>query len=202
NLRQETPRLAYFPILQAGPGPNFVQIRAQFSGGRSAAALIADCPAAVRRGNPHVRLVAFEPISAAVHRTLAPAPLVSWVSAGFGIVALLLTSVGLYGILAYTVARRTSEFGIRVALGARPLTILRMVMTEGLMHVGIGLIAGIFAASSLSHLVTKLLFAVEPYDRVTFAGAAMILTLVAAAASYGPAGRATEGEPAVARKHE
>jgi len=202
NLRQETPRLAYFPILQAGPGPNFVQIRAQFSGGRSAAALIADCRAAIRSVNPNVRIVSFEPISAAVDRTLAPERLVSWVSAGFGIVALLLTSVGLYGILAYTVARRTSEFGIRVALGARPLTILKMVMAEGLMLVGIGLVVGVFAASSLSHLVTKLLFGVEPYDRVTFAGAAMILTLVAAAASYGPARRATEVEPVVALKHE
>jgi ABC-type antimicrobial peptide transport system permease subunit len=127
---------------------------------------------------------------------------VSWLSAGFGIVALLLTSIGLYGVLAYTVVRRTSEFGIRMALGAGRIAILRMVMTEGLALVGIGLATGILAAAWLSRLVANLLFGVRPYDVATFAGAAVTLIVVAAAASYGPARRATTVEPVTALRYE
>jgi predicted permease len=202
NLRQETPRLVYTSILQEGAGPSFVQIRAQSRAGRSATALIGDCRAAIRGVNPNIRIVTFEPLASAVNRTLSPDRLVSWLSAGFGIVALLLTSIGLYGVLAYTVARRTSEFGIRMALGAGRIAILRMVMTEGLALVGIGLATGILAAASLSRLVANLLFGVRPYDVATFAAAAVTLIVVAAAASYGPARRATTVEPVTALRYE
>jgi predicted permease len=202
NLRQETPRLVYLPILQEGPGPNFVQIRAQSNGGRVPAAILADCRAAIREVNTGIRIFSFEPLTVVVSRSLAPDRLVSWLSAGFGIVALLLTSVGLYGILAYTVARRTSEFGVRMALGAQRMTILKMVMKEGLLLVGAGLSAGLAAAVSLSHLVASLLFGIQPHDVLTFAAAAMVLTLVAVAASYGPARRATAIEPVTALRYE
>jgi putative ABC transport system permease protein len=202
NLRQEARRLVYLPILQEGPGPTFVQIRGLTRHGRPLADLIGDCRAAIRAVNPNIRIVSFEPLAAAVNRTLAPDRLVSWLSMGFGILAILLTSVGLYGILAYTVARRTSEFGIRMALGAGRLTILQMVMKEALVLVGIGLVAGLAAAVWFSHLVAKLLFGVQPRDAVTFAAAAVTLILVAVAASYGPARRATAVEPVTALRHE
>jgi predicted permease len=202
NLRQQTPRLVYLPILQEGTSPNFVQVQGQALGGRSAAALIGDCRAAIRQVNANIRVVTFEPMTAAVDRTLAPDRMVSWLSAGFGVMALLLTSVGLYGILAYTVARRTSEFGIRMALGAGRLTILQMVMREGLVLVGVGLAAGLGAAVLLSHLVASLLFGIQPHDVATFAAATIVLTLVAAAASYGPARRATAIEPVTALRYE
>jgi predicted permease len=202
NLRQDTPRLVYIPAPQQGSGPNYVQIRGRTRGGRPMAALIGDCRAAIRAVNPSIRIVAFEPLTAAVNRTLAPDRLLSWLSAGFGILATLLTSVGLYGILAYAVARRTSEFGIRMALGARRLTILQMVMREALVLVGIGLVVGLVVAVSSSHLVAKLLFGVQPHDMVTFAASGVILILVAAAASYGPARRATAVEPVTALRCE
>jgi ABC-type antimicrobial peptide transport system permease subunit len=116
--------------------------------------------------------------------------------------AILLTSVGLYGVLAYAVALRTSEFGIRMALGARRLTILQMVMREALVLVGIGLVVGLAVAVSSSHLVANLLFGVQPHDMVTFAAAAVTLLLVATAASYGPARRATAVEPVTALRYE
>ena len=94
---------------------------------------------------------------------------------GFGIVAILLTSVGLYGILAYNVVRKTTEFGIRMALGAGRLTILRMVMTEAVLLVGIGLMLGLAAAVSFGNLAAKLLFGVQPRDTMTFASATLIL---------------------------
>lgn len=152
--------------------------------------------------NSGIRVVSVEPLADAVSRTLTPERLVSWLAAGFGILALVLTSVGLYGILAYTVARRTSEFGIRMALGAGRVSILKMVFREGLLLVGIGLVAGLAAAISLSHLMVSLLFGVPPHDTITFAAAAIVLLLVAAGASYGPARRATAIEPVTALRCE
>jgi ABC-type antimicrobial peptide transport system permease subunit len=127
---------------------------------------------------------------------LAPERLVSWLSMGFGIVAILLTSVGLYGILSNDVARKTKEFGIRMALGAGRLTIVRMVMTEAVLLVGIGLTLGLAAAVSFGNLAANLLFGVEPRDAMTFASATLTLVLVAIAAAYIPARRATRVEPA------
>ena len=201
NLRQDSPRLVYLPALQQGAGPNFVQIRAKTHGERQVATLVQDLRAAIRAVNPGIRIVSLEPLSAAVNRTLAPERLVSWLSIGFGIVALLLTSVGLYGILAYNVVRRTKEFGVRMALGAGRLTIVRMVMTEAVLLVGIGLMVGLAAAVSVGNLAAKLLFGVQPRDAMTFAAATLILVLVAIAAGYIPARRATRVEPATALRN-
>jgi predicted permease len=202
NLRQETPRLVYMPILQQGRDPDIVLIRAIPGRERSQAAIVADCRAAIRNVNPAIRIASIQPLASVVSQRLTPERLVSWLAAGFGIVALLLTSVGLYGILAYTVARRTSEFGIRMALGAGRAVILQMVLREGLILVGIGLVAGLAAAVSVSRLVASLLFGVQSHDVATFALAAITLLLVAAAASYGPARRATAIEPVTALRCE
>jgi predicted permease len=202
NLRQETPRLVYMAAAQAEQGPNFLEVRALPNGARSPAAIMADCRAAIRDVDARIRITSFDPLADAVSRILTPERLVSWLAAGFGVLAMLLTSVGLYGILAYTVARRTSEFGIRMALGAGRVSILKIVIREGLVLVGIGLILGLAAAVSLSHLVGSLLFGVEPHDTVTFALAALTLIVVAACASYGPARRATAIDPMSALRCE
>jgi predicted permease len=201
NLRQDSPRLVYLPVLQQGSSPNFVQVRAKTHGERQIATLVQNLRAAIRAVNPGIRIVSLEPLSAAVNRTLAPERLVSWLSMGFGIVAILLTSVGLYGILAYNVVRRTKEFGVRMALGAGRLTIVRMVMTEAVLLVGIGLMVGLAAAVSVGNLAAKLLFGVQPRDTMTFASATLILVLVAIAAGYIPARRATRVEPATALRN-
>jgi len=181
-----------------GGGPNFLEIRS-FPGQQ---VRIADCRAAIAGVNPDLRIDSLAPLSAAIDRTLAPERLVSWVSAGFGIVALLLTSVGLYGILAYGVARRTSEFGIRMALGAEPASIRGMVLREGLALTGIGLGAGLIAALCLVRLVTRLLFGIRPFDPATFIASALVLLAIAAAAAYGPARRATSADPVAALRSE
>ncbi len=178
-----------------------MQIRAKAHGERQVATLVQDLQTAIRAVNPGIRIVSFEPLSAAVNRTLAPERLVSWLSMGFGIVALLLTSVGLYGILAYNVVRRTKEFGVRMALGAGRLNIVRMVMTEAVLLVGIGLMVGLAAAVSAGNLAAKLLFGVQPRDTMTFASATLMLVLVAIAAGYIPARRATRVEPATALRN-
>jgi predicted permease len=202
NLRQDSPRLVYLPALQQGSAADFVQIRGKTHGKRQLRTLLQECRAAIHAVNPSIRIVSFEPLTAVVDRTLAPERLVSWLSMGFGILAILLTSIGLYGILAYNVVRKTTEFGIRMALGAGRPAIVRMVMKEALVLVSIGLVLGLAAAVSLSHLSAKLLFGVQPRDTTTFTLATLILILVAVAAGYGPARRATRVEPVTALRNE
>ena len=117
---------------------------------------------------------------------------------GFGIVAVALTSIGLYGILAYNVVRRMPEFGIRMALGAGRLAIIRMVLNEALLLVAIGVAMGLTAALSFGHLAATLLFGVQARDTLTFAAATALLMLVAMAAGYLPARRATRVDPVTA----
>src|SRR4029453_6889793 len=193
--------LVSLPALQQGSGPNFVQIRAKTPSERQAETLVQDLRLGIGAVNPGIRIVSLEPLSAAVNRTLAPERLGSWLSMGFRIGALLLTSVGLYGILAYNVVRRTREFGIRMALGAGRLTIVRMVMTEAVLLVGIGLMLGLGGAGSFPRLGAKLLFGVQPRDTMTFASATLALVLVAIAAGYFPARCATRVEPAIALRN-
>jgi len=202
NLRQQPPRMAYQSIFQHGGSPNFLQVRVVPQARRSLSAVIQDCRAMIHAVDPHVPIRTLNPLSTAIDRTLQPERLLAQLSTGFGAVALLLTSIGLYGILAYTVASRTSEFGIRMALGAGRSAILRMVVRDGLVLVLIGLVVGLFAAYAGSGLMTSLLYGVQPRDVATFSLAAVVLLVVSFLASYGPARRATRVDPMVALRYE
>ncbi len=201
SLRGETPRLMYSPIAVEDRRPDILEIRA-VAGGRPLSAIEADCRAAIRAVDSSIKITSFEPLSEVIGENLAPERMVSWLAAGLGFVALLLTSVGLYGVLAYAVARRTSEFGIRMALGAGRASVLAMVLKEGMALVGIGLAIGLAGALALSHLAASLLYGVEPQDLVSLAAAAIVLLVVAAAACYGPARRATTVAPVTALRYE
>jgi predicted permease len=120
----------------------------------------------------------------------------------FGAVALLLAALGIYGVMAYSVAARTRELGIRMALGARAADVLRMVMTQGLALVLIGVVAGLAGAAALSRTVTSLLYEVRPLDPIAFAGTALVLVVTAGFACLLPARRATRVEPGIALRNE
>jgi ABC-type antimicrobial peptide transport system permease subunit len=120
----------------------------------------------------------------------------------FAGVALLLASVGIYGVLSYIVGQKTREIGIRIALGARPSHVLGWVMGEGARMTLVGVGLGLAAALGLTRLMTGLLYGVSAVDPLTFAVVAGVLIVVAMAACYIPAWRAMRVDPIVVLRHE
>jgi predicted permease len=126
----------------------------------------------------------------------------SYLIGSFAGLALILAMIGLYGLISFTVVQRTREIGIRMALGAQQGDILEMVMRQGIRAVLVGVAVGVVAALALTRLMASLLFGVKPTDAMTFGGVAVLLTCVAAAASYIPARRAMRTDPLEALRHE
>ena len=123
-------------------------------------------------------------------------------SAGFGFLALLLAAIGIYGVLAYSVARRTGEIAIRMSLGAMPGNILGLILKEGLRPTFIGALVGLLGAWGLTRFVQKFLYEVKPLDAPTFAIATLVLLAIATLACVIPAKRATRVDPMVALRNE
>jgi predicted permease len=119
-----------------------------------------------------------------------------------GLLAAIIAAIGLYGVMAYSVSRRTQEIGIRMAIGATPRAILRLTATQGLVLAGIGIVIGLVVALASSSMVSILLFGVTPTDPVVFIGVPLLLALVAGLACYIPARRALRVDPLIALRQE
>jgi putative ABC transport system permease protein len=153
----------------------------------------------VLRGlDPTVALQAPRPLGDVVGEMTAQRRLNTLLLAGFAAVAVLLSGVGIYGVIAHGVARRRRELGVRMALGAPRAGILALVLREGMVLAAAGLVAGLLAAVGLGRLLVSLLYQVSATDPATFAAIAVVAILVAAAASLVPAFRATRVDPVTA----
>ncbi len=158
--------------------------------------------AAVRQLDPEMPAPVIRTMDERMAESVAPRRFQMTLVLLFGAAALLLASLGIYGVVAYSVGQRTSEMGIRMALGARPGAISGMVLRQGMAPVLAGLAAGVAGSLALGQLLGSLLFGVKATDPATMAGVVLVLAAVAALASWVPARRATRIDPAVALRGE
>jgi predicted permease len=156
----------------------------------------------VRQAGPDLPIVGIKTQTQQIDTMLFQERLIARLASLFGLLSLLLASIGLYGLLAYEVTNATREIGIRVALGAPLAEVLRGVVRHGVVLTAAGAVVGITASLAVTRLLGKMLFGVKPSDPVTLIGVSGLLLLVALAACYFPARRATRVDPLVALRHE
>jgi predicted permease len=165
-------------------------------------AVLTQMRAAIRDEDPKLAIAEATPLAEIVNRSFSQEKLLAKLAGFFGSLALLLAAIGLYGVMSYSVSRRTNEIGIRMALGARPASVLRMVLGEYLIVVALGLAVGIPAALACGRLVSSQLYGLAANDPFTIAAASTALLAVALAAVYVPARRATLLDPLAALRQE
>jgi putative ABC transport system permease protein len=187
--------------LSRPPGPQRNQILFVRTAGNPSdlAAPIRAIVASIDRNQPVANIKTLSDVVAA---TLAPRKFNMLLFALFAVLALLLATLGIYGVMAYSVAQRTHEVGIRMALGAQKSDVLGLIIKNGMMLTIMGVAIGLAIALALTRLMTTLLFGVAPTDLITFAAASAFLILVALLACYIPARRATKVDPLVALRYE
>jgi ABC-type antimicrobial peptide transport system permease subunit len=197
----------YVPILGVPPTPQFVTVVVRPHGGQRADTLAAPLGKAVAELDSNLPTY-FGGTPARLHdEILGVNRITATLFTLFGAAAFLLSAVGLYGVMSFSVNQRTQEFGIRMALGADAKRIFRMVMTQGAWQLGIGLILGAGAAALLLGVIgaaalQNILFKVNALDPIIYCAVAGLLTLVAAASCFVPARRATQVNPMVALRTE
>lgn len=199
NLRDEIPPQAFLPYMASRyVGGMTVYVRTV----ADPALLMSSIRSTFRDLDPNIPISNMRTTEVQISNSLSSERMIASLSAVFGFLATLLAVIGLYGVMAYTVAQRTREVGIRMALGAAQGNVIWMVMREVLILVGVGVLLGVPASLALSRLVQSQLFGLTPHDPSTLAFAAMALGLVACAAGYVPAWRASRLDPVRALRYE
>jgi putative ABC transport system permease protein len=199
GVRDEIPRTVYFAFMEDDFASGAVMYVRTSSGPDAAFGAIRE---ALRQLDPNVPLVRPRTMASQIDQSLLNERLIAILSTAFGALATLLAVIGLYGVMAFTVARRTREIGVRMALGAVRGDVVWLVMREVLALVGAGVGLGLLAAWGLNRLVSSQLYGITANDPLTTAGAAALLAVVAMLAGYLPARRATRVNPVLALRYE
>jgi predicted permease len=199
NLRDNPPPQFFLPYVQMAEvgGMNY-EIRTRME----PAAIVPALRRAVQQINPDLPLVNIRTQDQQIGAAMRQERIFFTLTSGFGLLALALAAVGIYGIMAYSVAQRTNEIGIRLALGAQPAQIRGMILRESTWLAGAGTVSGLGAALVLTRLVKSMLYGIQPYDPLTLAAGVGLLLTVALAASWLPARRAAVVQPMDALRHE
>jgi predicted permease len=199
NLREQPPPQFFIPYVQQSMvGGLTFEIHTRMK----AETLLPALHRAVQAIDPDLPLVNVRTQDQQVDADLQEERLFVTLTSGFGILALVLASVGIYGVIAYSVAQRTNEIGIRLALGAIPRQVKTMVLREASGLSVIGIAAGVGTSFVVARLIKSMLYGIAPYDPATLAGAAILLLTVAMAASWIPASRAAKVQPMEALRRE
>jgi predicted permease len=198
EMREQAPEVAFVPVFQR---PEFIEsLDIRTSG--DATALTAEVRRVLGEVDRNLPIRNVTTLSAQVERRLSQERLLTTLTSFFGALALLLASIGLFGVMSYAVSGRTSEIGIRMALGAESASVLWMVLRESLGLVVIGAAAGLVAAAASTRLLSGLLYEMSPTDPAAFVASGVVLLAVAAFAAYIPARRAARVDPIVALRYE
>jgi predicted permease len=200
DLREETPPTAYFSYRQESDASDGVTFEVRLkSDPQAVLPAIRDAIASVDKDLP---LVDVRTQTEQIDEILSNERLFAALAGAFGVLALVLACIGIYGIMAYTVARRTNEIGIRIALGAQTGQVLRMVLGEASWLAVCGIAIGLGCALWLTRFLSSLLYGLKPSDPVTLIVAALLLLAAALAAGWTPAWRASQVQPMEALRHE
>jgi macrolide transport system ATP-binding/permease protein len=194
---QKDETLLYVPLRQADTAAQYLLVQTQ----NDPAQLMSGIRTMAANLHPQLRTSVRRLDEGLAYQT-APFRAVAWISAVLGILALLLASVGLYGVMSFTVASRTREIGVRVALGANPRDVVRMFILQGLWLTCIGMVCGLAGGAVISRLLASILIDLSPVDPVAFSAVSIFLTLVALLAILIPAQRAAKVDPLVALRYE
>jgi predicted permease len=194
--------MLYQPIDQKGPQAQtaLTNLDVRVSGDPGAA--VPAIREAIRSAEPSLLLDDAAPMSARLARDLNRERLVGLLAFSFAILALILAALGLYGVLSYSVSRRTQEIGVRMALGARRITVMKAVIGHAAMLTAIGLVTGLLGIAAGSRYVAGLLYDVRPLDPVALGGVLLVFLVVTTVAAYLPARRATRIDPLTALRSE
>lgn len=202
NLRDAIPMQAYFPYLEGVERDHVRFMTVYLRTCVDPKQLMGQVSQQMRRLDPNIPLVDMRTIDEQIDLSLKTERLVASLSAVFSGLATLLAVIGLYGVMAYTVARRTREIGIRMALGALQGNVVWLVMREVLILIGVGVAVGVALALALSGLVRSQLYGLEPHDPVTLISSTLLLTVCAGLAAFVPAFRASRVDPTNALRYE
>jgi putative ABC transport system permease protein len=201
SLREETAPEMYVVFTQK-PWPSMLNMRVALRTKVDPASVTGSVREAVHSLDPDLPLAKVTTLTTLVDDSMSQPRFSMLLLATFATLALVLASIGMYGVISYSVGQRTREIGIRVALGAEHSNVFRMILGQGARLAGLGIAIGLIAALGVTHLMASFLFGVQPTDPPTFAAVSLLLLAIALLACYIPARRATRVDPMIALRYE